>query len=181
MNILATFQNDPWKFTDVRVLTVIFHVWSWKMQKKLPKFFLATMKKPELILINMFKPTYMPNLVTLAWKMSSGMSKEAGSLSTYSIRQNLHDRTRLRSLGNKCPCQVWKWSAKNYGRESVDGGLSALPPAHPLGLWGKNAFEMLSGKRQPFCLSLNVLISNSSGKNICQHIEAEWRMYASVN
>ena len=31
--------------------------------------------------IDMFRPTYMPNLVTLAWKISSGMSKEASSLS----------------------------------------------------------------------------------------------------
>ena len=43
-------------------------------------FFFATMKNPELKLINMFRPTFMPNLVTLAWKMSSGKSKEAGSL-----------------------------------------------------------------------------------------------------
>ena len=46
MNVFATFQNDPWKFTDVRALTVIFHVRSWKMQKKIrQKFFLAIMKK----------------------------------------------------------------------------------------------------------------------------------------
>ena len=32
-------------------------------------------KNPEHILINMFRPTYVPNLVTLAWKMSSGMWK----------------------------------------------------------------------------------------------------------
>ena len=87
----------------------------------------------ELILINMFRPTYMPNLVTLAWQMSSGMSKEAsslnGSLCAYLMRQNLHDQTR-----NKCPCQVWKWSVKNYGRGSVNGAcLPCCPPARPLG------------------------------------------------
>ena len=31
---------------DVRVLTVIFHVRSWKMRKKNRHFFLATMKNP---------------------------------------------------------------------------------------------------------------------------------------
>ena len=127
MNILATFQNDPWKFKDVRVLTMIFHVrcCNWRVWKN-----------PELILINMLRPTYMPNLVTLAWKMSSGMSKEVGSLNgplcAYLLRQNLHDRTRPRSKGNKCPCQVWKWSVKNYGRESVNGScLPCRPTAHP--------------------------------------------------
>ena len=46
-NILASFQNDPCKFMDVRALMVIFHVRSWKMRKKIrQKFFLATMKKP---------------------------------------------------------------------------------------------------------------------------------------
>ena len=112
MNVLATFQNDPWKFTDVRALTVIFHVRSWKLRKKIPKKFFGRLwkKNPELILINMFSPTFVPNLVTLAWKMSSGMPKEAGLLNgplcTYLMRQNLHDQTRPRSLGNKCPCHV---------------------------------------------------------------------------
>ena len=92
MNILATLQNDPWKFTNVRALTVIFHVRSWKMRKKIrQKCFLTIMKKTELILINMFRSTYMPNFVTLAWKMSSGMSKETGSLNgplcAYLMRQ----------------------------------------------------------------------------------------------
>ena len=41
MNILATFQNDVWKFMDVRALTVIFHVRSWKMRKKFAKIFFA--------------------------------------------------------------------------------------------------------------------------------------------
>ena len=82
-------------------------------------------KNPELILINMLRPTYMPNLVTLAWKMNSGMSKETSSLNgpfyAYLMRQNLHDRTHPRSQGNKCPCQVWKWSVKNYWHESTNG------------------------------------------------------------
>ena len=105
MNVLAIFQNDPWKFTDVRALTVIFHVQSLqvgKCEKKSPKFFFGDYeKKTELILINMCSPTFVPNLVTLAWKMSSGMPKEAGSLNgplcAYLMRQNLHDRTRPRS------------------------------------------------------------------------------------
>ena len=59
---------------DVRVLTVIFHVRSWKMPKKIAKIW-RLWKNPEHILINMFRPTYVPNLVTLAWKMSSGMWK----------------------------------------------------------------------------------------------------------
>ena len=47
INVLAKFENDPWKIKDVRVLTVIFHVRSWKMRKKFAKFFfLATMVKP---------------------------------------------------------------------------------------------------------------------------------------
>ena len=73
-------------------------------------------------------------------KMSSGMSKEAGSLygplCAYLMRQNLHDRTRPRSEGNKCPCQVWKWSVKNYERESVNWAcLPCRPPFHPPGRW----------------------------------------------
>ena len=95
-------------------------------------------KNPELILINMFSPTFVPNVVTLAWKMSSGMPKEAGSLNSplcaYLMRQNLHDLTRPRSLGKKCPYQIWKWFVKNYGRESVNGAcLPCRPPACPLG------------------------------------------------
>ena len=94
MNVLATFQNDLWKFTDVRALTVIFHMRSWKMPKKLfDKFsFWRLWKNPERILINIFRPTYMPNLVTLAWKMSSAKSKEAGSLNYLIISWYLHVR-----------------------------------------------------------------------------------------
>ena len=46
INVLAKFENDPWKIMDVRVLMVIFHVRSWKMRKKIAKIFLPTMKKP---------------------------------------------------------------------------------------------------------------------------------------
>ena len=47
INVLTKFENDPWKIMDVRVLTVIFHVRSWKMGKKFANFFfLATMIKP---------------------------------------------------------------------------------------------------------------------------------------
>ena len=37
--VLTKFENDPWKIMDVRVLTVIFHVQSWKMRKKFAKIF----------------------------------------------------------------------------------------------------------------------------------------------
>ena len=39
INVLTKFENDPWKIMDVRVLTVIFHVRSWKMRKKIAKIF----------------------------------------------------------------------------------------------------------------------------------------------
>ena len=39
INVLVKFENDPWKIMDVRALTVIFHVRSWKMRKKIAKFF----------------------------------------------------------------------------------------------------------------------------------------------
>ena len=100
MTVLATFQNDPWKFTDVRALTVIFRVRSCKMRTKIAIFF-PIVKKTEFVLINIFSPTFVPNLVTLAWKMRPGMPKESGSLNgplcAYSVRQNLHNRTRPRS------------------------------------------------------------------------------------
>ena len=35
-------------------------------KKKSPKFFLPIMKNPKFILINIFSPTFVPNLVTLA-------------------------------------------------------------------------------------------------------------------
>ena len=95
--------------------------------KKIRQFFFfgRLWKNPEFILINIFNPTFIPNLVTLAWKMSPGMPKEAGSLNgplyTYSIRQNLHYRTRPRSLGYECPCHISKWSVKIYRRESAYG------------------------------------------------------------
>ena len=72
INVLTKFENDPWKIMDVRVLTVIFHVRSWKMRKKIAKiFFCRLWKNPELILITMLSPTFVPNLVTLAWTRRS--------------------------------------------------------------------------------------------------------------
>ena len=57
INVLAKFENDPWKIIDVRVLTVIFHVRSWKMRKKnRQRFFLATMKKPGIYIDYHVKP-----------------------------------------------------------------------------------------------------------------------------
>ena len=72
------------------------------MQKKSLKCLFADfLIKKEFNLINILSPTVVPNLVTLAWKVSPGMSKEAGSLNgtlcTYLMRQNLHDQIRLRS------------------------------------------------------------------------------------
>ena len=44
-------------------------------------FFLPIMKKTtEFLLINILSPTFVPNLMAFAWKMSPGMPKEAGSL-----------------------------------------------------------------------------------------------------
>ena len=96
----------------------------WRLWKKCNLYWLTCLALPWQVL---------PNLMTLAWKMSSGMSKEVGSLNgplcAYLMRHN-HDLTRPRSKGNKCPCQVWKWSVKNYGRESVNEAcLSCRPPA----------------------------------------------------
>ena len=51
---------------------VIFHVQSWKMQKKIANFFFW--QPPEFILINIFSPTFVPNLVTLAWKIFGDFS-----------------------------------------------------------------------------------------------------------
>ena len=45
INVLAKFENDPWKIMDVRVLTVILHVRSWKMRKKIAKIFFGDYEK----------------------------------------------------------------------------------------------------------------------------------------
>ena len=45
INVLAKFENDPWKIMDVRVLTVIFHLRSWKMRKKITKIFFGKYEK----------------------------------------------------------------------------------------------------------------------------------------
>ena len=70
MNVLVAFENDLRNSMDLRALKIIFNVQSWKMHKKSLK-----------------------DLVTLAWQMSPGMTKEPGSLNgplcTYLIRQNL--------------------------------------------------------------------------------------------
>ena len=105
---------------------MIFRVRSCKMRKKFANiFFWRLWKNPAFILINIFSPTFEPNLLTLAWKMSPGMPKEAGSwnspLWAYLIRQNLHNRTHPRSLGYECPCHISKWSVKIYRRESANG------------------------------------------------------------
>ena len=57
INVLAKFENDPWKIMDVRVLTVIFHVRSWKMRKKIAKiFFWRLWEKPGTYIDNHVKP-----------------------------------------------------------------------------------------------------------------------------
>ena len=60
INVIATFQNDPWKFTDLRVLAVIFHVQSWTMQKKkLPKVFVGDYEKTRnLCWLTCLSPTF---------------------------------------------------------------------------------------------------------------------------
>ena len=45
INVLAKFENDPWKIMDVRVLTVIFHMRIWKMQKNAAKIFFGDYEK----------------------------------------------------------------------------------------------------------------------------------------
>ena len=45
INVLTKFENDPWKIMEVRVLTVIFHVRSWKMWKKFAKIFFGNYEK----------------------------------------------------------------------------------------------------------------------------------------
>ena len=91
-------------------------------------FFWRLWKNTELILINMFSPTFVPNLVALAWKMSPGMPKETCSLNDplcayliKLIKQNLFNQTRPRCKGYECPCHISKWSVKIYGRESANG------------------------------------------------------------
>ena len=100
---------------DVRVLTVIFHVRSWKMRKKFAKiFFCRLWKNPELILINMFRPTYMPNLVTLAWtRQIWGIWKlrPASSPETPNLGQN-------RWCFVPCDLEIW-WMTLENNRASV--------------------------------------------------------------
>ena len=95
-------------------------------KKKIAEFFFDDYeKKTEFVLINIFSPAFVPNLVTLAWKMSPGMPKEAGSLNgplcAYLIRQNLHNRTvrDLRAMNIIATFQNDPW--KNCGRESANG------------------------------------------------------------
>ena len=49
--------------------------------KKIAKVFFTIMKKNRnFYWLHVFSPTFVPNLMTLAWKMSSGIPKETGSL-----------------------------------------------------------------------------------------------------
>ena len=60
-------------------------------------------------------------------KMSPPVPTLFGSLNgascTYLMSYNLHERTRLRSHYCYSKCYVWKWSEKNYQRESANGPL----------------------------------------------------------
>ena len=77
VNVLAAFQNDPWKFTDLRALTVIFRVRSCKMRKEFAKIFVCRIwNNPDSILISIISPAFVQNLATLTWKMSPGMPKQ---------------------------------------------------------------------------------------------------------
>ena len=82
------------------------------------------------MLINMLSPTCVPNLVTLARKLSPGMPKLITSLNAplcaYSMRQSLHSRPRPRTLGNKYPCHIPKWSEDSYGRGSATGNFQCV-------------------------------------------------------
>ena len=94
MNVLATFENDPRKIMDMRMLTVIFNVWSWKMHKKFAKKYMC---------VAMIKPgTYVnqyvhPYICTKNWQLKLEPGSYTGPLCTYLMRQNLHNRTYLRS------------------------------------------------------------------------------------
>ena len=76
----------------------IEHLIQWSIMR----IFLPIMKKTEFILINIFRPTFVPNLVTLPWKMSPGMPKEAGSLNgplcAYLMRQIIELVQDLRAM-----------------------------------------------------------------------------------
>ena len=62
----------------------------WERKNRQINFVVIT--KPELLLINMCSPTFVSNLMTLAWKISPGMPKPPGSLNgpicAYLMRQN---------------------------------------------------------------------------------------------
>ena len=81
MNVLATFRNDPEKIYGRVSANGNFPCEKLKMRKKSPKISAGDYEKNyEIILINMFSPTFVPNLISLAGKMSSGMPKKTGSL-----------------------------------------------------------------------------------------------------
>ena len=85
MNVLATFQNDPWKFIDVRVLTVIFRVRSCKMRKKIAKiFFWLIMKKTGIDIDYHLKPYLCTKFGDFSLKIESRNAKR-GRLIKWSI------------------------------------------------------------------------------------------------
>ena len=64
------------------------------------------------------------------------------------MRQNIHNRTHPRSQGDECPCHIWKWFLKNYGRESANGVRQPCrrPPAR----------ATIKNKRPPPILHYNI-------------------------
>ena len=97
INVLATFQNDPRKITDMRehYRWFFFFFFFWGGGAIFIK------ENSEVMSISMFSSTFVPNLVTLPWKMSPGMPKKVGPLNgplcTFLMRQNLHNRTLPKS------------------------------------------------------------------------------------
>ena len=138
VNIFATFENGLNKMADSREIMVIFNARSWKTRKIMKFRDYGKTRNLCWVLSKMLRPTFVPNWMARYWHMSPGMRKSISSSNDpYSVRLNLHNRTRQSPLGNERPCQVWKWSVKNYGCMSANG------PA---------AYEPLEQKRYPGAL-----------------------------
>ena len=68
MNVLAKFEKWSVKIYRRESVNGDFPCAKLENAKKNRQiFFWRLWQNPELILINMFRPTYVPNLVTLAW------------------------------------------------------------------------------------------------------------------
>ena len=108
INVRAKFENDSWKIMDVRVLTVIFHVRSWKMRKKnRQKYFWVTMKKPVTYIDYYVKPHLCTKFGDSSLKNEFRNAKRDQLIKWFIMRifneaeppwSNLSE-----ILGNKCP------------------------------------------------------------------------------